>query len=79
MIITSSIMPAFIEEVRNNEYVAIFVSCLLGFGLASMFRTVCKSNDCVIVRGPSIKEVQKNVYKIDDKCYKYNPKSTTCD
>lgn len=72
-------MTTFLKELRNNEYFSIFISCLLGLGLASMFRTVCKGNDCVIARGPSIKEVQKNIYKIDDKCYKYNPKSTRCE
>ena len=68
-----------VQQLRENSSLAAFVSILLGFGLASMFRTVCKGNDCVINKGPSIKEVQKNTYRVDDKCYRYNPKTTKCE
>ncbi len=67
------------QALRENSSLATFVSILLGLGLSSMFRTVCKGNDCVINKGPSIKEIEKNTYRVDDKCYKYNPKSTKCE
>lgn len=69
----------FIQHLRENSSLATFVSILLGFGLASMFRTVCKGNDCVINKGPSIKEIQKSTYRVDDKCYRYNPRTTKCE
>jgi len=57
---------------------SIIISVLLGFGLASLFRKSCKGNGCYVIKGPSLTEVSNNIYKIDDKCYKYTPSSTTC-
>lgn len=54
------------------------ISIILGFGLASLFRQVCTSNKCKIIKGPNLTEIQKHTYKIDDTCYKYKPVSTLC-
>mgnify|MGYP000093482068 FL=1 len=67
-----------LNKLLENESIAIIVSIILGLGLASLFRQVCKGNECMIIKGPSVKEVSKKVYKIDDKCYKYTPKATQC-
>jgi hypothetical protein len=56
-----------------------FISMLLGFGLASIFRQVCKDDKCRIVKGPNMKALEKQLYKIDDKCYKYKPVATMCE
>ena len=63
----------------DSELGLKFISILLGFGLASLFRQVCKDDKCRIIKGPNIKEIEKKVYKIDDKCYKYKPVATVCD
>lgn len=57
----------------------IIMSILLGFGLASLFRAICKDKDCIIFHAPPLEELKDKVYKHDDKCYKYVSKSTTCD
>lgn len=57
----------------------IVVSILLGFGLATLFRKVCSGKSCVIVNGPSIQDVKKFYYKIDDDCYKYTPYASKCE
>tara|TARA_B110000037_G_scaffold171240_1_gene194347 strand:- start:12186 stop:12401 length:216 start_codon:yes stop_codon:yes gene_type:complete len=67
-----------LNKLLENESVSIIISIILGLGLASLFRQVCKGNECIIIKGPSIKEVSKKVYKIDDKCYKYTPKAMPC-
>lgn len=67
-----------LKEMMNDNKIAIFISIILGLGFASLFRRACNGNECVIIKGPSTHEVQKKVYKVDDKCYKYNPKSTKC-
>jgi hypothetical protein len=54
------------------------ISIILGFGFASLFRTVCTSEKCMIIKGPNIKNIQNNTYKIHDKCYTYKPISTHC-
>lgn len=57
----------------------IIISIILGFGLATVFRKVCKDNNCVVIQGPKVSEVTKNVYKIDADCYKYTPYASACD
>jgi hypothetical protein len=55
-----------------------FISVLLGFGLASLFRQVCKDDTCRVIKGPNIKDMEKNIYKIEEKCYKYKPVPALC-
>ena len=42
-----------------------------------MFRKVCNNNNCLVIKGPKIVEMDK-YYKIDKKCYKYNPYPINC-
>jgi len=55
------------------------VSILLGLGLATIFREVCKDNECIIFYAPDLNEVENKIYKQDGKCYKYSLVSTKCD
>lgn len=55
------------------------ISIVLGLGLASIFRQVCKDDSCRVVKGPDLKELEKSLYRIDDKCYRYKPSITMCD
>jgi hypothetical protein len=55
------------------------MSILLGFGLASLFRTICKDRNCIIFHAVPLDKIKDKIYKIDNKCYKYNIKSTNCD
>jgi hypothetical protein len=57
----------------------ILMSILLGFGLASLFRAICKDKDCIIFHAPPLEELKDKIYKHDNKCYKYISKSATCD
>lgn len=67
-----------ISNIMNTEYGSIIISVVLGLGLASFFKKVCKDGRCVIIKGPPINEVNKNVYKINEECYKYTPFATKC-
>lgn len=55
------------------------LSLILGFGLASLFRTVCKDKNCLVFKAPPLEEMKDKVFKYDNKCYKYNPISVKCD
>jgi hypothetical protein len=46
------------------------MSILLGFGLATMFREVCKGRHCKIIKAPPLEEIENKIFKIDNKCYK---------
>lgn len=63
----------------HSENGKTIMSILLGFGLASLFRAICKDKDCLIFHAPPLEEIEDKIYKHDNKCYKYTTKSTTCD
>lgn len=56
----------------------LIMSILLGFGLASLFRTVCKNKECLIFHAPPLEQIQNKIYKNGDKCVKYSPVPTKC-
>jgi len=62
----------------HTETGRIIMSILLGLGLASLFRTVCKDQNCLIFRAPPLDEFKDKVYKSDGKCVKYSPVPTKC-
>jgi hypothetical protein len=55
------------------------LSIILGLGLASLFRAVCKDKNCLVFKAPPLEEIKDKVYKYDNKCYKYNPVQVKCD
>ena len=57
---------------------SIIISIILGIGLASIFRKVCKDGRCVVIKGPKIVDISKNIYQIDDECFKYTTRATKC-
>jgi hypothetical protein len=67
-----------LEKFVNTERGKIIMSILLGFGLASLFRTVCKDKNCLIFHAPPLDKFQDKIYKNGDKCFKYTPVATKC-
>lgn len=63
----------------HTENGKALMSILLGFGLASLFRTVCKDRNCIIFHAVDLEKIKDKIYKVDNKCYKYNMKSARCD
>lgn len=57
----------------------IFISILLGLGLATLFRKVCNDKNCIVFNGPVLSDVDGKIFKIDNKCYTYTANSQTCD
>ena len=62
----------------HTETGKIIMSILLGLGLASLFRTVCKDKNCLVFHAPPLDEIKDKVYKTDKKCVKYVPVPTKC-
>jgi len=62
----------------HTESGKLIMSILLGFGLASLFRTVCKNKDCMIFHAPPIEQLKDKIYKNNGKCVKYSQVSTKC-
>ena len=62
----------------HTESGKLIMSILLGFGLASLFRTVCKNKNCMIFHAPPIEELKDKIYKNNGKCVKYTQVATKC-
>ena len=57
----------------------VFISILLGIGLASLFRKVCNDKNCILFKGPVTADIEGKVFKHGSKCYRYNVQSNeTC-
>jgi hypothetical protein len=68
-----------IKRLLNSGMGRVFISILLGLGLATLFRKVCKDKNCIKFSGPVIGEIEGKTYKHGDKCYTYTSNPTKCD
>lgn len=62
----------------HTETGKYLMSILLGFGLASLFRTVCKGKNCIIFHAPPLDQINEKIFKYENKCYKFNQESARC-
>ncbi len=70
-----------ISEALSDPTARMMVSCILGFGLASLFRRICTSNTCLHIKGPNPKHVQNYRYKTGSSggdCYTYTQIPVDC-
>ena len=62
----------------HTETGKIIMSILLGFGLASLFRTICKDQNCLAFHAPPLDNFKDKIYKTNGKCVTYVPTPTKC-
>ena len=72
-------MKINISKFINSKSGIYITSILLGLGLAAIFRTVCKGDNCIIFYAPPIEDIENKIFKQDGKCYSYQMVSTKCD
>ena len=60
---------------ENGKYA---ISFILGIGLASLFRKICKDRNCLVFQAPPLSEVTTNTYAYGDKCFTFKEKMTKC-
>lgn len=68
-----------IKDLLEKPLGRIFLSIILGLGLAALFKQVCSGDDCLIVKGPKQKDLEKYYYKLEDNCFKYTPYEAPCE
>ena len=56
----------------------IVISIILGLGLATLFRRVCKERDCLVFHAPKLDKIKNQVFKFKDKCYKFEEEIEKC-
>ncbi len=69
----------YIRRLIYSNFGRIVISILLGLGLATIFRKVCKDRKCLVFKAPKLDKVKGQVFKFDGKCYKYREEATKCD
>ena len=67
-----------LKSLAKSDKGKTIISIIVGLGLAALFRKVCNDRDCIVIKGPDIKETEKNIFAFDGKCYKYKAKATRC-
>ena len=71
-------MSIHLDKFLRTQSGKYIMSLLLGIGLASFFRFVCKDKNCIVFAGPPIDDIKDKIYKNQDKCYKLVPTATKC-
>lgn len=68
------------ERLLYTEVGKMFISILLGLGLATLFRKVCKDKECIEFHGPVINEINGKVFQYGNECYKFKQRAAEkCD
>jgi hypothetical protein len=69
----------YLDKFVHSDTGKIVMSILLGVGLSTLFRAVCKGKRCRVLAAPPIEEIDNQIYKIDGKCYKMEKNAVKCD
>ena len=68
----------YLRRLIYGDVGKIVISIILGLGLATLFRKVCKDRDCIIFKAPDIKKIKNQIFKFDGKCYKFEENIEKC-
>ena len=60
--------PKKLIHSKVGQYI---ISILLGLGLATLFRKVCKDRNCIVFKAPNIQKIKNQIFKFENKCYKF--------
>ena len=68
----------YLDKFVHSKTGKIMMSIILGIGLATFFRAVCKGRQCRIISSPPMEEIEDQTFKFNDKCYTFEQKSINC-
>jgi hypothetical protein len=67
-----------LESFLKVPGMAALISFVIGFGVAAIFRPLCKGPDCLVIRGPPVSDIRGAVYQFGSKCVEFIPKPVEC-
>ena len=67
-----------IRKFIQSHYGRMIIAVILGFGLSTLFRKSCDKKKGLRFKGPSLKEIDGQVYSYNDKCYQFKPNNIKC-
>jgi hypothetical protein len=68
----------YLDKFVHSYTGKILMSIILGIGLATFFRSVCKGTSCRVISSPPIEEIEDQTYKFNDKCYTFEKNAINC-
>lgn len=66
-----------IDRLFYSSMGQLIISALFGLSLALLFNRVCKEN-CVLYFAPKYDDINNNIFKLEDTCYKYKTINVGC-
>ena len=66
------------EKLLHSEVGKIFISVILGLGLATLFRRACNGRKCYNFVGPDYNNIKNKKFKFNGKCYSYDQHAVSC-
>lgn len=54
------------------------ISIILGLGLATLFRKVCKDRECLVFQAPDMHKIKDQTFRFNEKCYIFEEKAESC-
>ena len=66
------------QHVFDNRLISIIISLIWGFGLALLFRKICKNDECLIVKVPPLFNQSDNIINDHNRCYRLEKYTVTC-
>jgi hypothetical protein len=57
----------------------ILASVILGLGLASLFRKICRNGNCIVYKAPPFEDIIGKIFEYNDECYIFEAVAVNCD
>jgi len=68
----------YLDKFVHSKTGKIIMSIILGIGLATFFRAVCKGRRCRVILAPPMADIEGQTYKFNDKCYTFEKNVINC-
>ena len=65
-------------EFLKSEGFKVVGSLFLGIGLVAVFKPICKGDECIKQKAPSVDEIVKSTYQLGSKCYQFKTQTLIC-
>jgi len=65
------------EFLHSKNFNVIF-SFIVGLGIMTLLKPICKGADCIHQKAPPIEEVNKSTYQLGSKCYQFRSEVVEC-
>ena len=67
-----------LKGILHSKNGKILMSVLLGIGISTLFRKVCKERNCLVFKAPKMDKIKDKVFKFNEKCYTYTENLRKC-